>query len=54
MLFLMRMARKKENGSDGAKSVVAIMPAIASQGIGVKEAFASVMGWLFPSFQIAS
>ncbi len=33
---------------------IAIMPAIASQGIGVKEAFAAVMGRLFPSFQIAA
>ncbi len=33
---------------------IAIMPAIASQGIGVREAFAAVMRRLFPSFQIAA
>ncbi|NMC08622.1 MAG: GTPase domain-containing protein [Candidatus Lokiarchaeota archaeon] len=33
---------------------IGIMPAIASQGIGVKEAFGVVMSRLFPNFQFAS
>ncbi len=33
---------------------IAIIPAIANQGIGVREAFAAVMRRLFPSFQIAA
>jgi signal recognition particle receptor subunit beta len=33
---------------------IGILPSIASQGIGVREAFTNVLARLFPSFQVAS